>query len=82
MIRFFSKKKANGVLQAKNRLISVISCDRMNTVENSTMEKIRKDVTSVLTGYAGGNSDRVKVTVKKVSPSYCALEATVSIDTA
>lgn len=82
MIGFFSKKKGSSVLQAKNRLKSVISYDRMNMLENSTMEKIRKDVTSVLTKYTGGNSRAVKVTVKKCSPSYCSLEATVSIDTA
>ena len=82
MIRFFSGKKRDCVLLAKNRLKSVISYDRMSMHENSTMEKIRKDVTSVLTKYAGENSDKVKVTVKKFSPSYCSLEATVSIDTA
>ena len=82
MIGFFSKKKSSCVLHAKNRLKSVIRYDRMNMLENSTIEKIRKDVTSVLTKYTGGNSDGVKVTVKKLSPSGCSLEATVSIDTA
>lgn len=82
MIGFFSKKKSSSVLQAKNRLKSVIGYDRMNMLENSTMDEIRKDVTSVLTKYTGGNSRKVKVTVTAFSQSYCSLEATVSIDTA
>ena len=80
MIRFFSKGKGGSVLQAKNRLKSVISYDRISMDENSTTEKIRKDIISVLTKYTGGNSRLVEVTVKKCSPSYCSLEATVSMD--
>ena len=82
MIRFFSKMKGSSVTEAKNRLKSVISNDRINLSENTTAEKIRKDVTAVLVKYAGGNSQCVKVLVKKHSQSQCYLEATVSVDTA
>ena len=79
---FFSKREGYSVLQAKSRLKSVISRDRKNMLENSTMEKIRKDVTAVLIKYTGGNPRAVNVTVKQCSASYCSLEATVSVDTA
>lgn len=82
MIRFFSKFKDSSVTNAKSRLKSVISDDRINLSENITAEKIRKDVTAVLVKYAGGNSQSVKVIVKKHSHSQCYLEATVSVDTA
>ena len=82
MIRFFSKKRATSVVLAKDRLKSVICRDRINAVEVSTIEKIRKDVISVLTDYTGGNSGAVNVCVKKYSQTHIHLEATVSMDTA
>ena len=82
MIRFFSKKTAGSVLLAKDRLKSVICRDRINMAESCTIEKIRKDIISVLTDYTGGNTGAVTVRVKKHTQSHISLEATVSMDTA
>lgn len=82
MRRFFSKIKSTSGKEAKNRLKSVIHTDRMKLSENSTTEKIRKDVTSVLLKYAGERSDSVRVNVTFDSHSLCTLNATISMDAA
>ena len=82
MRRFFSKIKGTSGKEAKNRLKSVIHTDRMKLSENSTTEKIRKDVTSVLLKYAGKYSDAIRVNVTCDSHSLCTLNATITMDTA
>ncbi len=77
MKRFFSKFKSSSSIAAKNRLKSVIKSDRINTSDDVTIDKIKKDITAVLTKYAGGDSGAVEVYVKNYTPSHCCFEASL-----
>ncbi len=77
MLRFISKLKSKSCFEAKNRLKSVINSDRMNTNDNNTLEKIRKEVTEVLEKYTSGHND-VSVFVYGCKDSGYSLTAKVS----
>ena len=82
MRNIFSIIKGTSGKEAKNRLKSVISTDRIKLSENSTTEKMRKDVTSVLLKYAGMNSNAVRVDISYDSNRLCSLNATITMDAA
>ena len=78
-MRFFSKIKPYTVREAKNRLKSVIINDRMNVSENMTLEKIRKEVSAVLTKYALQNECPPQVSVTCSNGAICLVNASVLI---
>ncbi len=72
----FSRRKAESVTKAKERLQSVIRNDRINTVDDKTMDKIRKDITAVLLKYVK-DSENLCVTVSVGQAEGVILNATV-----
>ncbi len=76
MIGIFLWRKANSVTKAKERLRSVIKNDRITTVDNTTLEKIRKDVFSVLLRYTK-DAESLSVNVSTGQGQNIILNATV-----
>ncbi len=61
MRHFFRKMSETSVTYAKNRLKSVVNSDRINVSQNKTLEKIRKEVTTVLLKYSKDQMTEVSV---------------------
>ena len=78
-MRFFSKISPRSVQEAKNRLKSVIINDRMNVSEDMTLEKIRKEVSAVLSRYAHKSAQPPEVSVTCQNGTLCMLSAVVPI---
>ncbi len=80
MIRLFSKITNRSVQDAKNRLKSVIINDRMNVSHNMTLEKMRKEVSAVLSKYASKNAQPPQVSVTCNQGAICILSASVPLE--
>lgn len=80
MRMFFSRITRSSVTDAKNRLKSVINNDRMNVSQNTTLEKMRKEVSAVLEKYACKSAQPPQVSVTCQPGALCVLSATVPIE--
>lgn len=57
---FLNLKKKSGSV-AKDRLSSVIKSDRINLKESAVIEKMRKEIMSVLTKYTDDSTPEVEI---------------------
>ena len=79
MRKFIFRINSHTVHSAKNRLKSVIINDRMNVSEDMTLEKIRKEVSAVLSRYAHTSAQPPEVSVTCQNGTLCMLSAVVPI---